>query len=666
MRQLFLFALALSLSGCPAVLKHVPGTVVLDAFNTSARTPVTFPGCRALLASRARDTLAEIYDQPNALAPLDEAALPQEALADAVLCLRQASRAAAPVPTERACLTCLLEGQGCTGGARALSFPPAPALASTDATAWVAERDVQRLQHGLTLLARSQAQACNVAEAGPPPSPAAARPALVADFANALRDVRDYQAHRAQRRTADHPISTWVLSGGAANGAYSAGATWWLLRSREACGAACERDRVDMLAGASTGTVIASVLKQYFDSVAPVNPANQTARALALDTLEDRYLCSTNDDLYCIQDTNLYGLLLDDKAVSRGLVDFRGLRTLVADYVNSAARLAKAPEQFASAVDFDSGDVLQLSSADIRGQGQLPQWHQALEASLVEPILAEPVECIGPRRGTWLDGGVRSGLPLAAPLRRGAERAVVFINGPLNGIPQPRQPNLTAIVVRGIGLFAQQPVLSELAFAEQERVLKREGEKDRCLARLGFDAVSPAVAEELERRCSRATAAPLPVPLTTPAVVPRSMLRTASLAGSGTLGTPSSERIEDGYRSAWLFMPELLPAGFGALSYPRADGAAADWSDLAAAGYTFSPREMWNLFLVGALTAAQRCSEVSQTLGWHLGADCADPAKVSAALAALKQKLEARAPRCIDRKVEAKPCEGKRPAPVCQ
>jgi hypothetical protein len=49
---------------------------------------------------------------------------------------------------------------------------------------------------------------------------------------------------------------------------------------------------------------------------------------------------------------------------------------------------------------------------------------------------------------------------------------------------------------------------------------------------------------------------------------------------------------------------------------------------------------MWNLFVVGALVANERCEEVKATLNWHL--TCQPEKKAHEALAAQRKQFEAR------------------------
>ena len=280
-----------------AALKNVKASLVLDVFNTKSNAvEVVPPGCETLVTSALIDTLADAYFTDDALAPLQPVPL-----RDAALALLLAPR------DDQRVFECLFgESRHCDFGSQVtvhpLTFPSAPALSSGAALGWQTERDVQRVQHNLQRAIRQASSACRTLEGFSLTSDVpAARIVLDRSFDGALSELRHYQTARAFRRVPGRSPVAWVLSGGAANGAFSAGAVWWLLRQHSECGAACADDKVDFVSGASTGTLIATVVKNYFSA-----SATPPERATQLDTLLDKYTCSTNRELYCVQKQSLY------------------------------------------------------------------------------------------------------------------------------------------------------------------------------------------------------------------------------------------------------------------------------------------------------------------------------------------------------------------------
>ncbi len=630
-------ACAVWVCGCSleAATRSISGHDVLKAFNGAsapddAGSP-DFPACTRLANGIAADELAQVYDTARALEVMDGGEVPK-ALTDATRCV---ARRQSLQQSDQPCFACLFGTAGADVGVPCthhLVFPPPPPLVQQDPSAWKQERDVERVQAGLQRAVRSMAQTCTVLSG---PDTADESP-LERAWTGARESLMRYQ--RARPLTVhpdDRPVNAWVLSGGAANGAFSAGAVWWLLQQREACGAPCANDRVDLLSGASTGTLIATIAKNYFRPGATI-----AERKTAIDDLSDKYTCSANADLYCEQNVTLYDLFFNPAASKRGLIDFVGVRQLVKEKTGDLAHgIRSGPEQFASTVDYQSGSVFHFSSSRIESQ---TAWWGALEGSFVEPLAAEPVSRVGLRKGTWLDGGVRSGLPISTPLRRGADRAVVFVNTPFDGIPRPRMRNVGDIVFRSIELFSLQPILGELAEAEEEKVLTRQSEKERCLERLGFDHAADA--SDLERRCSLDLALPASCEVAK-TTLPRWSVNASAPKAIQVTQPPRSglDRLQSPYEGSWLFLPTELRNSWQASLHPApGHQAPVEWKDLNATGYTFDPNSMWNLFAVGALVANERCEEVKATLNWHL--TCQGEAKVHEALRAQRTQFEAK--RC--------------------
>lgn len=604
-------ALVLLASSC------ITGKTILQRFNQrGAPQAVNFLPCERSLEESVPDLLGDVYDTTEPLRWLDQRAA-TDALTDAAMCLR----ATGDSPRSSDCLACLFSGRNCGAGAQWLRLPPPPALDSQLPQAWHVERDVQRVEQHVQALLKTITQRCLVNGEGE--LSGAARARLRQGFEAGLATLTEYETRRGLNRAPNRPVTTWVLSGGAANGAFSAGAAWWLLQQHRAGGNACETDRLDMLGGASAGTVIATAVKKYFDGAQRGDgPQQQTA----LDLLADNFTCTANQDLYCVQDLSLADAIAADGNVPRGLVNFRPTRTRL-DAAIDEKEITRPPEQFASTVEFLRGDVQFVSSAMSKSKYD---WLDSLEGSLVEPLLAEPVPFIRGRAGVWIDGGVRSGLPLTTPLRRGADRALVFVNTALNGVPKERLPSAASIGFRAIDLFSLQPIVGELASSELEATVRRQLEKERCLERLGASMMPERLAE-LTERCGHSTAQPLFLAdeMPHPRQGSPKSLRNPTAPMCSTLAPAS-----DTYASSWLFMPEKLP-DFAGLNVGE-----VNWSTLAAIGYEFNPRETWNLFVLGALTAQERCNEINDTLAWHLPASCGDRRAALAALKTLRKRWD--------------------------
>ena len=508
---------------------------------------------------------------------------------------------------------------------------------------WQREQDSVRFQvvlrealTGLTAYLRASQPTAVLYRAGAPVDPLL--PAqLDAGVRAGLEDFIDYQSRRAVRRSRTHRPSGVALSGGAANGAYSAGAVWWLLHELDRCKAAggCRDDSIDMASGTSTGCLIAAVISDYFVH----RPA---ARQTALGLLTDSYLCTTASDLYCLVPVGASGLGVSNRnGRATGLVRFRKLMKMIEE--NATEETLQSPvELIASTVDFRSGRLYHLSTRDRLDLPDPQALRFAIMGSVAEPFVAEPIYAIGRLHGLFMDGGVRSGLPVTPILLGGIEAALSFINEP----PEPRilaEPpqNGLQIVGRTIELFSHQPIEGELEQAELRLAYRRELEDERCRARLASNAAPAAVHDAY---CANESWPGKPA--SAGFAAPSEPLRPRSL---GQL-----------YRSARFFEPNVIDSRSQLRLPPLVAQLTpgATTAQFSAPGYAFDPKSMWNIFVLGAAQAQERCAEVKEVLGWGIHCD-GDPAFVST-LQALHGQLTAKG--CYQKSLDYESCPtGNRP-----
>lgn len=630
------------LSSCAWVetfaLKQVHARDVLGALNTPAPVHPKFWSAEDEVAEVFRQSLPDAYF--DASVPNQVLTRPQvgERVRNAVVCVGNATSNDA---VER-CIDALLLHLG-------FEDPPNPATVSP--SGWMRELDTVRLQENLGAAVRAAAAYERTSRGLPIDQDA---PAIERGALRGIAEALSYLGRRQGEIHRDHgkPITALVLSGGAANGAFSAGAVWWLLTNLKACEddaaakkAACQKnghctaeellaidqgcasDRLDMVAGASTGSLLAVLAKDFFAHV-----PGDDRRQRALDELVRRYTCSTNGDLYCVVDKSLYDLAAD-QGTAKGLVRFDGIQQALDAYVKPQT-FASHPEYFASTVDFRSGRSFHFSSLDPLDLPDVSAFKQAVLASLVEPAMSEPVPGVGKATGTFLDGGIRSGLPLWTPLQRGAERALVLVNNPLEPVPLQDPPaNAGRIALRMLDLFTHQPIVSELHEAEEAVVLKRVGEYERCVERLA--SLHPSN-NESQAGMSRATSTKQIQDLCAGRVWPQAPIVTPRAVVTQP-GPPLVKSVPNAYQSAWLFEPVALPERIQELA------PGIRWEELAQVGYQFDPRAMWNLFALGAAVAQQRCGEVDAVLGWHLPAGpgtCTDFEALERALTPIREHAE--------------------------
>jgi hypothetical protein len=240
----------------------------------------------------------------------------------------------------------------------------------------------------------------------------------------------------------------------------------------------------------------------------------------------------------------------------------------------------------AVSVDYESGDIFANSDQDPADQGPPERLIKGTLASIVEPVLAEPVDGLpatgGTLRGTYLDGGVRSGLPVLQAVHRGAERVLVLANSGIEPGREPRQKNTLQILLRTIDLFSGNPIVAEVQLAELSAVERRFLEYNVCKTRLL--PLSAANRSTVEGFCQRRTGFERNGPGIT-------RLEAAEAAWLGPARFP---QVATSWQSSWLFRPE---------------------DDLASsAGYAFDPAVTQPLFLAGVKAFQDRCDEILSLL----------------------------------------------------
>jgi predicted acylesterase/phospholipase RssA len=411
-----------------------------------------------------------------------------------------------------------------------------------------------------------------------------------------------YTTHRKWHRRVDQPSTALVLSGGSANGAFSAGFVYRLLEVLEYCrrdpGSGCQDKRIDLVTGTSTGTLIGALVDVFH------TPKRERE---AINLLRDNYTCSVEADLYCVVDDWDWELIDDQK----GLVRFDGIAAKIDTFVTREVE-NNPLELVGVAVDLESGHIVGLSDQDPQDAAAGCGRRDALLASIVMPVLAEPVIGLqtpgGTHTGTFIDGGVNSVLPMLEAIRRGAERVVVLSNATLEPTPAKPPANAFKVLMRSLELFVDGARAGEVEQAEMAAVLRRLAENRVCQTRL----------QELELEAA------LGAPGAPSGSSANSNQRTAFCERRpfGPSGSPEP-RIE-GYRSSWhgpVLFPEV-ESSFRSTWVFRPESQVAT-----AEGYSFDPAVMRKLFLLGVETFQDRCDETLRVLSitpaasWPAGKD---------------------------------------------
>jgi predicted acylesterase/phospholipase RssA len=432
-----------------------------------------------------------------------------------------------------------------------------------------AELDTERFLANAQMLGSSLAVLEKLVGAGPLPDSDVRQ-----GLASGARRAVAYLTARTWHRNVTRPTTAIVLSGGAANGAFSAGFIWRLMELWSACRVrpaqegGCPGASIDLVTGTSTGALVGLVVDMY---------GTPGLEAQARDLLIDSFTCSVNASLYCVNNRWDWALLQDLK----GLVRFDGLEDKITKKVPPTIGMNNT-ERVAVTVDLNSGDIYGLSDQDPEDRGDPPHQIAATMASSVRPVMAEPIAEIphdgGSQQGTFVDGGIRSVLPVREAVNRGAER--VLILSPFNIEPDRVGPpkNLVKILQRTLEVLAYEPRVAELQEGELLAVDRRFVEYNVCRDRL-LDG-KPQI--ELEPFCRRETGF-YPEPNATQGAPPTA------------IGPSHFPQVASSWRSEWVFRPEEKTS--------------------TAIGYSFDPEVMRTLFELGARTFQRRCRETVSLFG---------------------------------------------------
>lgn len=440
-----------------------------------------------------------------------------------------------------------------------------------------------------------------------------------------------YVTARHWKRQLKKPTTALVLGGGAANGAFSAGAVHRLLTILEWCkhvpvaNGGCGDAHVDFVAGTSTGSLIGTLVDAFH------TPGRE---AEAKKLLVDNYTCTSESDLYCRNSTWIWKL---GSSVT-GLVRFDGVEHKLRQAL-SEKEFDNPTELVTVSVDFASSQIYAISDQDPVDLLPLGPEHDIRDrldgringvlASIVEPVLGEPVPWIpsnkGRIEGAFMDGGVRSIVPLMQAVMRGAERVAVFANDGTETGRDPIPQHALAILMRTLDLYSTQSRIGEVQQAELVAVARRMGEYNVCKDRMDVQTTDDKVLKSIAWFCERRG----------PGFEPEKFINFSSVPT--WLGQPHFTQVETSFKAARVFEPEVgLPH---------------------ASAYAFDPSLMRPLFLGGVRVFQQRCHELRALLNIPgVVASKACDEKVDAVVAATEKEFAPLA-QCAAKTVDKRTCE---------
>ncbi|MCC6554590.1 MAG: patatin-like phospholipase family protein, partial [Polyangiaceae bacterium] len=457
------------------------------------------------------------------------------------------------------------------------------------------------------------------------------REAVLAGAGSALSRASRYVAGRRWRRERDRPTTGIVVKGGAATGIFSAGVVWTVLHmihgcmSDPACGAAppgASRPRRDLrfqlLSGTSTGAMVAIAVDLWSSA------ETAEARERGIKNLAKWFTCYSLSDLYCVRSAPITRLFESGDGAEKGVLEFDGIEKVLTSCVDDRMR-ANGAELILNTVDFRTGRLYALSDqAELVTTGDVVQ---AGLASALLPVIGQPVSKLpvwnpGVGEAVYLDGGIRSEIPLLPLARRGAERVLV-VSSSASVLNETRPlKNALSIATRYIDVSTGGVTESELAHASRHAESIRAAEIEACTERLRADsgrlcppesgcnvrsicrtldwgsACSPPRDAPIEGDEGADPPAPQPATAPQPAAAPSGPERMRRVVlGDHTIADPRalSILVEPFWAVHGIFRNE-------------------DKID-AINGYKFEPAELRRMFRAGAEAARLRCTDLARLLG---------------------------------------------------
>jgi predicted acylesterase/phospholipase RssA len=384
--------------------------------------------------------------------------------------------------------------------------------------------------------------------------------------------VTRYMNNRRFHRDASRPNIGIVLSGGASNGMFSAGAAWELLSVIDGCLSApsmCNTDpRFRLISGTSAGAMVAVVVDMFNAAWEDANGKlilnRPGAGQSVLKKLTQWFTCLPAQQLYCVQSDSSLSILSNRV----GLVDFDGARWLLSKDVTNAV-LTDASELLLNTVDFQSGALLAQSDQNPADTAGVCDVVKHALSSIPEPFVANPIRDAADGGalpyGFYIDGGVRSVVPMIPLIRHGADKVLVVSSSPsvVEGATPPQQAIdvLQRFIDVTVGGNGEEGIDLGTAFAEVQAAREQQVCSSRCVSKVGdHDFCKKFCTGAFQHACD----------------------------GTGAPREPPEFPTAGIYRSEARTPP--------------------------AAGYAFNPRESLPLFLAGIAAVRERCAELASFL----------------------------------------------------
>jgi predicted acylesterase/phospholipase RssA len=313
----------------------------------------------------------------------------------------------------------------------------------------------------------------------------------IAASRRAFTDSATYLANRKWQRDLHHRVTGLVVKGGAATGVFSAGVVYVALNLIDEClkAGVCDAAQAGfvMASGTSTGATVVTAADVFHSDL-----ANQDSRTKALNDYRDWYMCSSTNDLYCVRNHVAFDLARshpgDSLLVEDSFLDFNGLAGK-AESAYHCKEMNNRMELILNTVDFRTGRLYALTDQDPATLRTPWDVAKAVVSSaalpfIVRPTYTLPIDPVHAGNFSYLDGGIRSELPLLALVRRGVERLLVVSSGASVTDDHAPIANALDMAIRYIDISTGGVTEAEIDHARWRAEASRLSEYDACLAAL--------------------------------------------------------------------------------------------------------------------------------------------------------------------------------------
>lgn len=431
----------------------------------------------------------------------------------------------------------------------------------------------------------------------------------------AFAQTARYLASRKWSRSWDRPVTGLVVKGGAATGVFSAGVVWAVMNVIDHCVAEpdCARDGFrgfSLMSGTSTGATVVGAVDAFESGVDGVRVSSDPEKRCAgswdrtrrIEDYLDWYLCSSMADLYCVRPGSVLNLARGEDprmaastatapGVLDGALDFTGLARKVSQNY-SCSEMENKTELVLNTVDFRTGRLYSLSDQDpstLRSPWDVTKAVLASAAlpAIVRPVYTLPVDALGDAgRFAYLDGGIRSELPVLSLVRRGVERVLVVSSDTSTTGGHAPLRNGLGLAARYIDISTGGVTEAELEHAQRRAAEIRLEEYEQC--RAGADACKEGC--NVDAICSGDIAH-------------------ACDASAADGGAPAAS--DGGARPSDRSDPAHIVEQTWKMASVWRDPERVDGLP----GYRFVPQEQRRLLLAGAEAARVHCDEILEVLG---------------------------------------------------